>query len=131
LIVLDTHIWLRWMIEPERLSRIATSAIRRSMRTEGCSFAAISFWEAAWLIRSGRVRTRRSAREFLTSALQESMATLVPLTPDICILASELSERLPRDPCDRMIVATALSLGCPLVTADARIRSSGCVETIW
>ncbi len=37
----------------------------------------------------------------------------------------------PSDPADRLITATALVLGCPLVTADERIRAANVVETIW
>ena len=35
------------------------------------------------------------------------------------------------DPWDRMIVATALNLGVPLVTKDRAITAAGVVETIW
>jgi PIN domain nuclease of toxin-antitoxin system len=36
-----------------------------------------------------------------------------------------------RDPADRLIVATALHHGIPLVTTDAKIRAARVVETIW
>ena len=36
-----------------------------------------------------------------------------------------------RDPFDRMIVAAALAVGKPLLTADTRIRESGLVEVVW
>ena len=36
-----------------------------------------------------------------------------------------------RDPYDRMIVATALKLGLPLVTADDAITDWGGVELLW
>lgn len=32
---------------------------------------------------------------------------------------------------DRILVATALQLGVPLITRDAAIRRSGVVETVW
>jgi PIN domain nuclease of toxin-antitoxin system len=35
------------------------------------------------------------------------------------------------DPADRLIVATAIELGVPLVTQDAGIASSGLSECIW
>jgi PIN domain nuclease of toxin-antitoxin system len=35
------------------------------------------------------------------------------------------------DPWDRMIVATALHLGVPLVTRDRAITAAGVVATIW
>lgn len=36
-----------------------------------------------------------------------------------------------RDPFDRFIVATAVQLGAPLVTADREISKAGAVRTIW
>lgn len=36
-----------------------------------------------------------------------------------------------RDPFDRLIVGTALALGLPLVTADARVTESRRVRTLW
>lgn len=35
------------------------------------------------------------------------------------------------DPADRFIAATAQFLGCPLVTADRRLRAAPWLETIW
>jgi PIN domain nuclease of toxin-antitoxin system len=37
----------------------------------------------------------------------------------------------PRDPADRVIVATALIRGVPIVTKDVAIRSYAGVQTIW
>jgi PIN domain nuclease of toxin-antitoxin system len=44
-------------------------------------------------------------------------------------------ERVPQDavpdPFDRMIAATAVALGVPLVTCDRKLRALSAVETIW
>lgn len=56
--------------------------------------------------------------------------TLIPLTIEIASMAASLPDPI-RDPADRLIVATALLQGVPLVTKDDRIRRSGVVETIW
>ena len=45
--------------------------------------------------------------------------------------AAQLADAFPGDPMDRIIAATALTEGIPLVTADERIRRSGVVRTIW
>jgi PIN domain nuclease of toxin-antitoxin system len=42
-----------------------------------------------------------------------------------------LAAYFPSDPADRLIVATALGKGIPLVTADDEIRRSKAVTTIW
>ena len=45
---------------------------------------------------------------------------LEPISPAICIASSRLSE-FHGDPADRLIVATAMTLGLPLMTADKKI----------
>jgi PIN domain nuclease of toxin-antitoxin system len=42
-----------------------------------------------------------------------------------------LPDEYPRDPMDRMIGATAIVEGLALITADAAIRKSKAVATLW
>jgi len=58
-------------------------------------------------------------------------AILKPLTPAIVALAVRLPEKYLRDPADRIIGATAIVEGMPLVTADKQIRQAKAVRTIW
>jgi PIN domain nuclease of toxin-antitoxin system len=53
------------------------------------------------------------------------------MTPQIVALAARLPASFPKDPADRVITATAMLEGIPLVTADQRIRDAGIVEIIW
>ena len=53
------------------------------------------------------------------------------MTPEIAALAVRLPETYPKDPADRLIGATAIVEGVPLVTADKQIRQAKVVETIW
>jgi PIN domain nuclease of toxin-antitoxin system len=130
-IVLDTQAWLRLAGEPDRLTRAASSAIRRAARSDGLAISLVSVWEACWLRRRGKLRAAHPMRAWIANLRTETQVAVVPLTDEICIVAGELPEPLPTDPCDRLIVATALVLGRPLVTADERIRASGAVATIW
>lgn len=131
MILLDTQAWLRLVIEPGQLSRAAASAIRRAGGSGAPVLSAISVWEAGWLVRRGRIRARGLPATFLRRALDDSAVEVAALTREIGLLAVELPDAVSADPCDRLIVATALVLGCPLVTADERIRASGAVTTIW
>lgn len=60
-----------------------------------------------------------------------SRVVLEPMTPQIVALAARLPASFPNDPADRVITATAILEGIPLVTADQRIRDAGIVEIIW
>lgn len=131
MILLDTQAWLRLVIEPGKLSRAAASAIRRAAGSGAPALSAISVWEAGWLVRRGRIRARELPAIFLRRALDDSAVEVAAVTREIGLLAVELPDAVSADPCDRLIVATALVLGYPLVTADERIRASGAVTTIW
>lgn len=55
---------------------------------------------------------------------------VLPITPEIALLSrSELFQH--GDPADRLIGATALLQGAPLITADARLRALSDLETLW
>jgi len=57
--------------------------------------------------------------------------SVLELSTSIAVAAGSFSDPFPGDPMDRIIAATALTEGIPLVTADERIRRSGVVRTIW
>ena len=66
------------------------------------------------------------SREFLAS-----WSCLLPVTPAIAAIAAGFPREFPGDPGDRLIAATAIAHGLALVTADAAIRQSRQVRTIW
>lgn len=84
-----------------------------------CMIAAISVWEVSMLAEKGRLQLLPDLDSWISANLT-APAELEPLTPAICIAAC----RLPAfhgDPADRLIVATAITLGLPLITADKKI----------
>jgi PIN domain nuclease of toxin-antitoxin system len=60
-----------------------------------------------------------------------SRVIVKPLTAEIAALALPMPADFPKDPADRMIVATAAAEGLTLVAGDDRIRKSGRVAVIW
>lgn len=129
MILLDTHALL-WMAgDDERLSKRAHEAIREARQDGGIAVATITLWEIAWLAHHKRIVVVGSVESFV----RETVARVIlrPVTPEIAALSVRLPERFPKDPADRLIAATAMVEGMALVTADARIRRSKVVETVW
>jgi PIN domain nuclease of toxin-antitoxin system len=55
---------------------------------------------------------------------------VLPITPEIALLSR--SDRFRHgDPADRLIGATALQLGAPLITADSQLRALPELDTVW
>ena len=50
MIVLDTHIWLWWLSNPEKLSVKAAQAIHKEVIGGEVAISSISTWEIAMLI---------------------------------------------------------------------------------
>jgi|SRR5450755_2125313 PIN domain nuclease of toxin-antitoxin system len=128
-ILLDTNALIRLTSEPEKLSKQAASAIRRANRDGGIAVSAITLWELAWLITRGSVR----ASGTIEGSVEEvaSRFAVRPITAKIAALASQFGSDYPKDPCDRLIGATALAEGMLLITSDTRLHECKQLRTLW
>jgi PIN domain nuclease of toxin-antitoxin system len=129
MILLDTHVLLWMASDDKRLSKRAHEAIRKARQDTGIAVATITLWELAWIAQNGRIAVVGSVESFVRELA--ARVILRPVTPEIAALSVRLPEAFPKDPADRLIAATAMVDGMPLVTADMRIRRSKVVETIW
>jgi PIN domain nuclease of toxin-antitoxin system len=131
LILLDTHVLVWAVTEPQRLSRPAAAAIRRGRAGGGLGIAAITLWELAALISRGHLRAPGTIENSIQLMLDSSGVSVRPLTPMVAALAAQFPEDYPRDPADRIIGATARAEGLTLITRDEQIRKSKLLKTIW
>lgn len=123
---------LAWIVaQPERLSRPATSAIRRARSSDGLAIADISIWELACLFTKGVLRSHGTVENAVQNFISRSGVIVQPITAEIAAIATQFPGDYPRDPADRLIGATARSQGLALVTRDEKIRSSPLLKTIW
>lgn len=129
MIVLDTHIWVWWVHEDERLTQAQREAIAAN-EEDVIGVSAISCWEIAKLVEYGRLELPSSLEEWFEQALSYPAVQLLALTPEIAIESTRLPGEFHRDPADQIIVATAREYECPLVTSDGKILDYPHVTTI-
>jgi PIN domain nuclease of toxin-antitoxin system len=131
LIVLDTHAWVWWVASPEKLSPGAKGEIDQAVEREEVLVSSISSWEVALLVRKGRLELTMPVADWIARSEALPFLRFVPVDNRIALRSNDLPGELHEDPADRLIIATALTLGAPLVSKDTRIRDYPHVETIW
>jgi PIN domain nuclease of toxin-antitoxin system len=123
--VLDTHVWI-WLAEGAAPLRPAViEHIDAARRNGGVHVSAVSLWELAMADARRRVQLSRPCAEWIEAALGPRSVALAPLTRSIAIESVRLPGNIHGDPMDRIIVATARSLGATLVTRDRRLVAYG------
>jgi len=128
-ILLDTHVLIWLASDPAKLSKKASSAIRRASHGTGIAISAITLWELAWLATHDRLEITGTVEAFVEKI--SSRTAIRPVTVKVAVLANQLPADYSGDPCDRLIGATALVEGIALVTKDTRLRACMQIKTIW
>lgn len=128
-LLLDTHVWIWRLLEPERLSGDAERAIVEP--GSEVYLSPVSTWETLVLARKGRVALSPSPAEWVLEALRRSALRAAPLTHEIALRTDRLEGFRSEDPADRFLVATALEHGLTLITADRAIHAFPPVTTLW
>ena len=121
-LVLDTHVWL-WVMSGrfDELSMNALEEVERASSEGRIGIAAISVWEVAMLERLRRISLSRPVEDWVSAALRAPGTHLKEMSPAIAIESTRLPGEPPRDPADRMLIATARVLGGQLATRDSSI----------
>ncbi|CAK8711870.1 PIN domain nuclease, a component of toxin-antitoxin system (PIN domain) [Candidatus Electrothrix aarhusensis] len=131
MIVLDTHAWIWWISNPEKLGIAATSAIEQAMEENGIFLSSISTWEIALLVAKGRLTLSINVRDWVRKTESLPFIRFMPVDNTIALRSVDLPGAFHADPADRIIAATALSTGLPLVTKDEKIQACSFIQTIW
>lgn len=131
MIVIDTHVLVWWLTRAPGLSRKAERTLAAHGDPGQIVVSAISLLEIATAIRRDRLRLNVPLDQWLADMKSLPEIRLEPVSADIAVLAGGLAEPMHGDPADRLIVATASTLGVPLVTGDKKLRASRGVKTIW
>jgi PIN domain nuclease of toxin-antitoxin system len=116
MIILDTHIWLRWIIRNGRgLPADILAAIHSEPRV---AVSAISCFEVPYLLKRRRITLPLPVEEWLRDALSPAGIESLPVSWEIAFRSAQLPEHH-RDPADRIIIATTLAYDARLASLDS------------
>ncbi len=130
-LLVDTHIFLRWQLQPEKLTRPQQRVLRiAENRSSAISISAITVWELALLAAAGKIKSKVPLDLWLTDLVSHPLVEVLPITPEIAAAGAQLGSGFHNDPADRIIVATARCHDLTLATSDERILDWGGVRVI-
>jgi PIN domain nuclease of toxin-antitoxin system len=117
-LLLDTHILLWSLLEPERLPAGITTALTHEDNTLWIS--PITTWEILVLAEKGRITLDTDPIEWMQDVLRTIPLTEAPLNHEVALQSRSI--RIDhRDPADRFLAATAYVYDLTLVTIDRRL----------
>lgn len=124
-ILLDTHAWAWSLTDDSRLSERAVAAM---LQADSIFISPISFFEIGQKVRLGKWPEMEPWVDKLASLVAEQGGSIADLDPGVCLTAGTMSWEH-RDPFDRLLAATSVRYGLPIVSADAVF--DGFVPRLW
>ena len=125
-LLLDTHIAL-WLDSGDDRMRASTRARIDDCWHNGGTIwlSAVTAWEIALLFDTGRIDLDIPVTAWIKRFLERPGIEAAPLSHGAASRSYQLPHLEHRDPADRLLIATAIELTCPLVTYDERIARFG------
>ncbi|MEW6087103.1 MAG: type II toxin-antitoxin system VapC family toxin [bacterium] len=131
MIILDTHVLIFWLSNPEKLSRKAREIIEKAVKNKEVYVSSISVWEIAMLVSKGRLELAMEVKDWIAAVESLSFLHFVPVNNNISIKSVQLKDFIHKDPVDRIIIATSITLNALLITKDDKILKYPQVKAVW
>jgi len=128
MIVIDTHILLWWQLNDDSLNLSYREILDRPNEIVGIS--AVSLMEIICLYDRQRINLPEIPELWIARIMAEPKIVVIPISANIAIDAFRLSDEFHKDPADRLIVASARVLNCPLMSQDSKISAYSHVQLI-
>jgi PIN domain nuclease of toxin-antitoxin system len=124
-LLLDTHAAI-WITRNEQLAPRAAHAMNAAYQAAESVFVSpITAWEVGLLVERKRLNLLMPPQRWFSRLLDVPGMRLAELSPEILIASSFLPGTPPRDPADRILLATARDLGATLITRDRALLKYG------
>ena len=123
-LLLDTHIALWLDSGNASLKEQTRRKIDECWRAGGTILlSAVSAWEIALLADLQRIALDLPAADWIARFLNRPGFAPAPLAPETAARAYDMKPFAHRDPADRLLMATAMEMHCPLVSYDRNIAN--------
>ncbi len=126
--LLDTHVFLWWATDPDRLPGTVVD-LCRSVQTE-LYLSAASSWEVQIKQRIGKLRLSDPWREIVEREVTQNGVNLLPITFAHTYRLGKIPP-LHRDPFDRLLLAQSIVEEASLVTGDTKLHRYPDAPIIW
>lgn len=131
-VVADTHAIIWYFRSPDKLSLDAAIALDGAVNNGYPIYlSAISIVEITYLVEKNRI-PKIALDKLLESLAEPDVGLMIaPLDSLVARALAKIPRLIVPEMGDRIIAATALYLGLPLVTKDHKIRELSVIQTIW
>jgi len=129
-VLLDTHIWLWWLLGDGDLSSKEREVLEQLAASNMLAISWVTIWETEMLERKGRIQLLPDFQTWIRLATKPEIITLLSADTEVVLAQRQLPDSFHGDPADRLITATSILSGYELATHDQRIvESEAC--SIW
>ena len=130
MVLLDTHIWLWWLLGDGDLSSKEREVLEQLAASNMLAISWVTIWETEMLERKGRIQLLPDFQTWIRLATKPEIITLLSADTEVVLAQRQLPDSFHGDPADRLITATSILSGYELATHDQRIvESEAC--SIW
>lgn len=129
--LLDTHTWIWWNMNPQKLSKKVKEIIGKSDLYDEMLLSAISPWEFSKLLEKKRIGISCNPEDWINVALDMPKLRIIPLSPILSYRSTILPQPFHNDPADQIIVATARAENATLLTKNEKIHAYENVKSLW
>jgi PIN domain nuclease of toxin-antitoxin system len=102
-----------------------------AVKEKSVLISSISAWEVALLVIKKRLTLSLDVTDWIAKSEGLPFIQFIEISNSIAVKSVNLPQPLHSDPADRIIIATALTAGVPLVTKDKKLINYPHVKTIW
>lgn len=119
-LLLDTHIFIWWADEPEKLSLTVLAALEDE--TNDLILSVVSAWEIQVKIQLGKLKLSRPLKELIKSQQEINGLHILPVELSHVLTLGALPFHH-KDPFDRLLIAQSIVEDITLATADDRLSA--------